>query len=218
MSIFSCVTKNKSESNMNSKAIMEVTTFNINSDVEPMTFLKRDAQVEIDFTSKQPGFINRQSGLDDDGNYVVIVYWETITNADSSMGKFMADTSVADYAAIIEATTMKMERYTINNTYNAMGSQFVELMAFDLNPETNIADFDNLNQKVETDFTGKRDGFLQRLTGVNNAGKQVVAVYWASKETSDASFKPFMEAPIAKEFMKEMNQSSILMGRYSLLY
>lgn len=47
----------KDETNMQAKTIMKVTSFNINSDVAPMAFAKRDAQVERDFTSKQKGFI-----------------------------------------------------------------------------------------------------------------------------------------------------------------
>ena len=196
--------------------IMEVTTFNINSNVNAMTFAKRDAQVESDFTSKQPGFITRQSGLDDKGNYVVVVYWKSIANADASMNKFMSDASVADYAQMIDAPTMKMSRYTMNEPFNAKDSRFVEIMSFDVKLGTDMAKFSALNQKVETDFTGKRKGFLQRLTGVNEMGKQIVAVYWASKATSDAALQPFMEAPISKEFMQEMNQASIVMGRYTL--
>ena len=199
---------------MEGKAIMEITTFNINAN--PMTFAKGDAEVERDFTSKQPGFIKRQSGVDDKGNYVVVVYWESTADADASMSKFMSDASVADYAQMINAPTMKMSRYAIDKTFNAEDSQFVEIMSFDVKSDTDMAKFDALNQRVETDFTGKRKGFSQRLTGVNEAGKQVVAVYWASKASSDAALQPFMEAPVAKEFMQDMEQSSVVMGRYKL--
>ncbi len=202
---------------MDGKTIMEVTTFNINSNANPMTFAKGDAQVESDFTSKQPGFIKRQSGVDDKGNYVVVVYWKSLAHATASMNKFMGDASVADYAQMIDAPTMKMARYAMDKSFSAEDSRFVEIMAFDVKSDTDMTKFDVTNQKVETDFTGKRKGFLQRLTGVNEAGRQVVAVYWANKTLSDASLQPFMEAPISKEFMQAMNQSSMSMGRYKFL-
>ena len=202
---------------MTSKPIMEVTTFHINSDASPLTFAKRDAQVERDFTSKQPGFIKRQSGVDDKGNYIVVVYWQGTADADASMNKFMNDASVADYAQMIDGPTMNMSRYAMDKSFHAEDSRFVEIMSFEVKPGEDMATFNALNQRVETDFTGKRKGFLQRLTGVNEAGKQVVAVYWASKATSDASLQPFMEAPISKEFMQGMDQSSMTMGRYNLL-
>ncbi len=202
---------------MDEKTIMEVTTFNINSAVNPTAFAKRDAQVEVDFTSKQSGFIKRQSGVDDKGNYIVVVFWKSVADADASMNKFMGDASVADYAKMIDAPTMKMSRYVMDRPFDAEDSQFVEIMSFDVKEGTDMAQFNATNQKVETDFTGKRKGFLQRLTGVNQEGRQVVAVYWANKELSDASLQPFMEAPIAKVFMSKMNQSSMAMGRYKFL-
>lgn len=213
----SCMTNQHSKADMAGKQIMEVTTFNINAAANPTAFAKRDAQIESDFTSKQPGFIKRQSGVDDKGNYVVIVYWKSIADADASMSKFMGDASVADYAQMIDAPTMKMSRYGMDEPFNAADSRFVEIMSFDVKSGIDMRKFDALNQKVETDFTGKRKGFLQRLTGVNEAGRQVVAVYWASKVTSDAALQPFMDAPISKQFMQEMNQSSVIMGRYKLL-
>ena len=205
------------ETSKESKTIMEVTTFNINDDVDPITFKTRDQLIEKDFTSKQPGFIKRQSAIDENGAYVVIVYWENIANAEASMSKFMSDKSVADYAKMINGSTMKMERYAMNKNFDADTSEFVEVMTFNLKPDTNLEKFNQLNQKVETDFTEKRDGFLQRLIGINEKGKQVVAIYWANKTDSDASLNGFMTNPTAQEFMSKMNQSSMFMGRYESL-
>ena len=202
---------------MDGKTIMEVTTFTINSDANSMAFAKRDAQVESDFTSKQQGFIKRQSGVDEKGNYVVVVFWKSVADADASMSKFMGDDSVADYSKMIDASTMKMSRYAMNKPFDAVDSRFVEIMSFDVKEGTDMAQFNATNQKVETDFTGRRKGFLQRLTGVNQDDRQVVAVYWSNKELSDASLQPFMEAPIAKDFMSKMDQPSMAMGRYKFL-
>lgn len=202
---------------MDSMPIMEVTTFKTNADVNQVSFASQDAEVESTFTSKQPGFIKRQSGVDEEGNYVVVVYWKGMADADASMNKFMSDASVAEYAGLIDAATMKMSRYVMDKSFAAEGSRFLEVMSFDVKPGTDIAGFRGLNQRVETDFTGKRKGFMQRLTGINEAGRQVVAIYWDSKVSSDASLQPFMEAAVSKEFMQEMDQSSMAMGRYQLL-
>ena len=180
---------------MEGKTIMEVTTFNINTDVQASVFAKRDAKVESDFTSKQPGFITRQSGVDDKGNYVVVVYWNSLTDADASMKKFMSDASVADYAKMIDAASMKMSRYAMDKSFKATDSRFVEIMSFDVKSGTDMTKFDATNQKVETDFTGKRKGFLQRLTGTNETGKQVVAVYWAKQNTFRCFLATFYGSP-----------------------
>jgi len=213
----SCAAENHEGVVMGKGRIMEVTTFRINTGVDALAFAKRDAEIESDFTSKQPGFVRRQSAVDTDGNYAVVVFWENIADAEASMGKFMSDASVADYAQMIDGPTMKMDRFSMDKPFDATSSQFVEIMSFNVKDGSDMAKFNATNQKVETDFTGKRDGFLQRLTGVNADGRQVVAVYWTNKTLSDASLQPFMAAPISKAFMEFIPQPSVVMGRYSFL-
>ena len=217
LSIASCTANKTPNSNMENKTIIEVTTFNITAEANPSTFSKRDAEVEDIFTSKQPGFIKRQSGVDDKGNYVVVVYWKSLANAEASMNKFMSDASVADYAQMIDGPSMKMSRYSIDKAFDAEDSGFVEIMSFDVMAGTDLIQFAATNYKVESEFTGGRKGFMQRLIGTNEAGRQIVVVYWENKALSDASIQPFMSAPIAKEFMSKMDQSTMTMGRYKFL-
>jgi len=54
--------------------VIEVTSFAINSNVDRATFQKRDATIEEDFTSKQPGYLKRLSAVNEAGEYVVVVY------------------------------------------------------------------------------------------------------------------------------------------------
>nr|WP_273445446.1 nuclear transport factor 2 family protein [Neolewinella agarilytica] len=202
------------EKTMPTTTIMEVTTFKTGADVKMDAFSQADKTVEDAFTSKQAGFIKRQSGVNEKGEVVVIVYWESLAEAEASMNKFMTDPSVASYAAMIDGPSMKMTRFTAGEAFDAPESGFVETMTFDLKPGTDLSAFNTLNQQVKTDYTGKQAGFLQRLTGVNEEGKQVVAVYWASKADSDAAMSGFMAHPTAKAFMSNMEESSISMGRY----
>ncbi|MEM1119124.1 MAG: nuclear transport factor 2 family protein [Bacteroidota bacterium] len=201
---------------MENATIMEVTTFRTNSDVNSTAFAQRDAQVESDFTSKQPGFITRQSGVDDKGNYVVVVYWKSVADAEASMNKFMSDASVADYAQMIDGPTMKMSRYTMDEPFDGEDSQFIEIMTFELGEGVEVSAFNAINSKVAKEVTAPKEGFVQRLTGTNEV-KQIVAVYWDSKENSDAALEPFRNNPISKQFMAQMDQSSIDMGRYKFL-
>lgn len=104
---------------MNGKIVMELRTFKLGSNINPKLFAKRDAQVERDFISKQAGFIRRHRGVDEKGNYIVVVYWEDIVDADVSMSKLMTDVSIADYSQMIEASSMKIFRYTMDKPLDA---------------------------------------------------------------------------------------------------
>lgn len=94
--------------------VIEVTTFKHNDTVDTDIFWSRDAQIEEDYTKLQPGYISRESGYSENSNEVVVVVrWKTQSDADASMKKFMEDKSVADYAAMINGATMKMNRYNV---------------------------------------------------------------------------------------------------------
>lgn len=200
-----------------SKSVLEVTSFKPKTTTNILAFNKLDAEVESNFTSKQAGFIRRQSGINEEGEYLVLVYWNTLEEANASMQKFMSDESVVDYASLIDGSTMKMSRYRVDDEFNATNSHFVEVMSCQTKADIDIEAFNKTNKKVETGFTAKQAGFLQRITGVNENGEQVVVVYWDNKNNSDAALKPFMENAISKEFMGMMNESSIQMGRYQIL-
>ena len=94
--------------------VIEVVTFKYNTTVNTDDFWKEDAKIETGYTSKQPGFISRESGYSkNEGEVLVVVRWKTQADAEASMKKFMNDESVKDFANMIDAPTMKMERYEV---------------------------------------------------------------------------------------------------------
>ncbi|MEO1482227.1 MAG: hypothetical protein AAFU77_08970 [Myxococcota bacterium] len=97
--------------------VIEVTTFRQNAEMTPEQFLAADRQVEANYTSKQPGFLERRSARSAEGEWVVVVYWRSVEDADASMKRFMGDPSVAQYAAAIDGGSMKMARYQSEDSY-----------------------------------------------------------------------------------------------------
>lgn len=206
----------KKEQNTVTPSILEVTTFSLKSSANEQIFNTLDAEVEENFTSKQPGFIRRESAVNENGEYVVLVYWKTLADAQASMKKFMTDASVGEYAGLIEGASMKMNRFEINADFKAGASRFVEVMTFDTNSGIDMGNFNTTNANVGKE-TATRKGFLQRITGINEEGKQVVVIYWDTKANSDAALQPFMNSATSKEFMGMMVQSSVAMTRSQML-
>lgn len=198
----------------NAANVIEVTSFKLMPNVQYADFNLLDTKVERDFTSKQPGFIHRESAMTEKGEYVVIVFWESSMAAKASMKKFMNDASVKEYASMIDGATMNMAQYDSKNKFNAEESGFVEVMSFNLKEDVKGSKFGKTNKKVEKDFTSNQNGFLQRIIGESDDRTQIVLVWWDTKANSDAALPLFMKAPIAETFMSMMDQKSIKMGRY----
>lgn len=197
-------------------SVLEVTTFSLKTIANGQEFNGLDAQVQDNFTSKQPGFIRRESSVDENGTYTILVYWKTLADAKASMEKFMSDSSVSDYAGMIEGSSMKMNRFTINTNLKADNSEFVEMMSFDIADDIVVDDFNIANGDVAKE-TATRQGYLKRITGVDENGKQVVVIYWDTKTNSDAALQPFMNSSTSKTFIGMMDQSSMAMTRSQML-
>lgn len=67
--------------------------------------------IQENYTSKQAGFISRESGYSNE--VLVVVRWKAKADSDASMKKFMEDKSVEKFADMIKLNTMKMKRYTV---------------------------------------------------------------------------------------------------------
>ena len=94
--------------------VIEVTTFKFKTSVSADDFWKEDAKIQDIYTSKQPGYLSRESGFSEDTKeVVVIVKWGTMQDAEASMAKFMGDNSVIDYVNMIDGATMTMARYNV---------------------------------------------------------------------------------------------------------
>jgi len=93
--------------------VIEITTFKYKPSVDIDEFWREDAKIQDIYTSKQPGYISRESAYSKDTNEVlVVVKWRTQADAEASMKKFMGDDSVKTYTNMIDGTTMKMMRYS----------------------------------------------------------------------------------------------------------
>ncbi len=76
-------------------------------------FVEQNRVVETDYIPDQPGFLSRELAAGEGGEYIVVVHWSTVEDADASMARFATDPAAQDFMALIDATTMSMERYQI---------------------------------------------------------------------------------------------------------
>ena len=91
--------------------VVEVASFKLKDGVDPQEFAKLDKAVADGYVSKQPGFIQRESGLVDGDTWRVIVHWESLDDADASMESFMSASAAQGFLAGADTSTMKMQRY-----------------------------------------------------------------------------------------------------------
>lgn len=86
---------------------VEIVNYRLNDGVDADAFLELNRQVGVEFTSIQPGFLHREIGRDDDGNWALIIAWSTADDARNSITNI--DTipeMVKTYMSMIDRETL----------------------------------------------------------------------------------------------------------------
>lgn len=202
-----------------SSIVVEVTKFNLTEDVSTTDFETRDAEIEGDFTSQQPGFLKRMSGVDADGKYVVVVFWDTLADADASISAFQEDTTVADYFQMIDGNTFGVERYTTfaipDINFTLTDNNVIEVTTFNLNDDVDVNAFEARDAEIEGDFTSQQTGFIERTSGDDGNGKYAVVVFWDSLADADASIAAFQEDATVADYFQMIDGSTFGVERFT---
>lgn len=92
-------------------SVIEVVTFKLKTGVAAAEFAPIDKAVEREHVARQPGFVSRESAHGADGEWLVIVHWRSVKDADASMASFEKAPAAAQFMSKIETSTMSMKRY-----------------------------------------------------------------------------------------------------------
>jgi len=94
-------------------ATVEVITFKLKPGVDQDKFMHENQVVATEYTPKQPGFIDRELGKGDEGEYVVVVHWEDTPSAEASMKIFPDDPTAQEFISMMDMDTFRMVRYEV---------------------------------------------------------------------------------------------------------
>lgn len=100
--------------NSSQPIIIEIATFQLKPGVTIEAFKALDHAVEVEHVSKQPGFISRESAATEDGEWLAVVHWASVEEAEASIASFADAPAAAAFMAQMDASTMQMKRYIGN--------------------------------------------------------------------------------------------------------
>lgn len=94
-------------------ATVEVLHFRAAPGADLEEFKREDVRVGKEYTPPQPGFMSRESAMNDNGDWVVIVHWESAEAAEASMQKFPNDPTAQRFLELMDSDTFSMIRYEV---------------------------------------------------------------------------------------------------------
>ncbi|HCI9590167.1 TPA: hypothetical protein NQF56_001004 [Klebsiella variicola] len=99
------------EATENIKPVIEIVTLKLKPGVSAEKFKKIGKKIEEQHVSRQPGFIYRESAAGPNHDWLVIVHWRSVKDADASMKSFPSASAAQKFMDSIDASSMKMTRY-----------------------------------------------------------------------------------------------------------
>jgi hypothetical protein len=93
----------------------------------------------------------------------------------------------------------------------------IEIMTFQLRPESSEAEFLAADRRVQTEFAYQQPGMIRRTTGRNPDGTWVVIDLWASPTDAANYVDGWNQEPAPRAFMAMVDEASVITQSYESL-
>ena len=85
--------------------VIEMVRLKLMPGVDEQPFLQQNDVVQRRYIPNQLGFISRETAKGNDGEWIVVVHWKSMADAEASMQKFTADpTRALSHCSILPST------------------------------------------------------------------------------------------------------------------
>jgi len=91
--------------------VIEVVTMKLKSGVSAAQFKAIDQDMAVNYVSKRPGFLSRESAPGPGNTWLAIIHWRSTADADASMKSFSTAPGSTRFMSMIEPDSMTMTRY-----------------------------------------------------------------------------------------------------------
>jgi heme-degrading monooxygenase HmoA len=92
-------------------AIVEIARFKLKADADETAFLATEERLSNGQICQQKGFISREIAKGENGEWVVILHWESGEDSEAWRPKFMQDPDGQAFASQLDFSSMKQDRY-----------------------------------------------------------------------------------------------------------
>lgn len=96
---------------------IEIVTFDLAPGVSDEAFVAETKSMERNFLGKLKGFQDRDTGISQDGSWVVVLHWESAEDAQASINKFVESEGTRAFTALIKMDTFVMKRFELKDHY-----------------------------------------------------------------------------------------------------
>lgn len=91
----------------------EAITVRLQEGADAEAFLAANKALEENYIVEQPGFIAREIGVTEDGEWLIVIHWESAEDSAASIAKFESAPSVEEFMSFLDTETMAITVFDI---------------------------------------------------------------------------------------------------------
>ena len=96
-------------------AFVEFARFKLRDGVSNEQFLQAERNIRNGKIGQQPGYQGRELGRGDNGEYFIVIRWDTAENGAAWSPIFMQDPDGQAFAGCLDFSTMRQEHFTVES-------------------------------------------------------------------------------------------------------
>lgn len=97
--------------------VVELAQFKAKQGVSDDEVLAASQEAHDGFLAEQKGYVNRELLKSDEGEWVDIVHWETMEDAQAAMQNFTGNPSTKKFVEVIDNSSIKMMHLEVTKKY-----------------------------------------------------------------------------------------------------
>lgn len=93
--------------------LIEVLQFKLKMGTNVDAFLKANKQAEDEQVATIPGFLSRQTSVNEDDTWMIMVHWADKAALDKSLAVFMEAKATQPFLALMDSDTLSMNVFSV---------------------------------------------------------------------------------------------------------
>ncbi len=204
-----------------SNYVIQVATYKIKKGVNPAAFSRLDSTIEKINTRKEPGYISKESGTDEKGNWLVVIAWDNASHAETAHKNFLHNPALSQFLNMIDTASINIKLFTVkNDESNSTKDEkpyVIELATFKEKSQVQRDTFEKRDLQVEADYISRQSGFITRRIGKAENGERLMMIYWKTLADANAGMKEFLKDKSVADYNKMIDWKTVDLKRFQAI-
>lgn len=201
--------------------LIEVVTYKTKKSIKQQEYTRLDSVIQQLYTEKQPGYISKESGVDQQGNWLVVVSWDNEAHANAGGAALLKSPLYSGVQKLIDTATVQRKRFWVKEDHSSslkdQKPYVIEVATFKQKTKIMRDTFDKRDQQVEADYISRQNGYITRRVGIAPDGERLMMIFWKTLADADNGMKEFLKDQSVADYAKMIDWKTVDMKRFQAI-